>query len=578
MSQMTNRDLTIKGLKMGTHETIWDLKVLLYKNASSVRRDKAMALIDNGEFGDVLQERVSLITKLHNFLVSQIVLGASHITIKSYLRSFWGFIKWFESENIAFTEDTIISLFGLWTEYLIDRVFRTKELSHFTAYKQASIVANIIARTLSLPGSKPGHNLMLNTRLSRPNKTKKTLGTQADKQNLSNTFEFGKTLTKICYCLDLATVRGSLPIKITLEDYKVITIAGNLLYPDLDIETIEHPDIKRGAIAKRKALPTDVSLFENNKRSNILNIRIGAELLIFLGQTGMNLRQAASLRSEDFRWKTNGEDYDVFRVYKGRRHGEAIFSCYNSYRDHLQTYLKWLNETGLKEIDDRLFPLLSRGMIRSEATPINLSSIKNLFKKHDLNYFTPSDLRKTRVNWLIRHTDDLAVTAGQMGHTPEVLVQDYLRPHHQRATSEIISFHDNYIPSALPPGPGVCVGQANPHKMASAADEAPVPDCISPEGCIFCTHHKDVMSQDYCWKLTSHIKLKHLELGGYKPSRKNYTHPACLVIDRLNLKLNAIAKSSAVREQWVVEARDSIRAGHYHPHWSGFINLLEGMK
>lgn len=575
---MTNRDLTIKGLRMGTHETIWDLKVLLYKNASSVRRDKVIAIIDNGEFGDVLQERVSLITKLHNFLTGQIVSGASHITIKTYLRHFWSFVSWLESENITFTEDTIVSRFNIWTEHLIDRSYNKRNLKHFTAYKTASTTANILARTLSLPGSKPGHTLMLNTRLSRPNKTKKTLGTQADKQNLSSTFDFGKILTKICHCLDLDTVRGSLPIKVALEADKVITIAGNLLYPDLDVETIEHPVIKRNAIAKRQTLAEGISLFENNKRSNILNIRIGAELLIFLAQTGMNLRQAASLRSGDFRWKTNGEDYDVFRVYKERRHGEAIFSCYNSYRDHLQTYLKWLNDTGLKKLDDRLFPLLSRGMIRSEATSINLSSIKNLFKKHGLNYFTPSDLRKTRVNWLIRHTDDLALTAGQMGHTPAVLVQDYLRPHHQRATSEIISFHNNYLPSKLPPGPGVCVGQANPQKITSVTDEAPVPDCISPEGCIFCTHHKDIMSQDYCWKLASHIRLKNLELGGYKPSKKNYTHPACLVIDRLNLKLDAIAKSSAIRELWVIEARDSIRAGHYHAQWSGFINLLEGIK
>ncbi len=49
------------------------------------------------------------------------------------------------------------------------------------------------------------------------------------------------------------------------------------------------------------------------------------------------------------------------------------------------------------------------------------------------------------------------------------------------------------------------------------------------------------------------------------------------MINRINLKLDAIAKSSSIREQWVVEARDSIRSGHYHPQWSGFINLLEGM-
>jgi hypothetical protein len=292
----------------------------------------------------------------------------------------------------------------------------------------------------------------------------------------------------------------------------------------------------------------------------------------------MNLAQAVLLKSEDYRWQTNGEDYDVFRVYKGRRQGESIFSCYNTYREHLQNYLKWLNDTGFKSLDDRLFPLLSRGMVRSTASKTTLSSVKNLFKRNELIFINPSELRNTRVNWLIRHTDDISLTASQMGHTADVLVRDYLRPHHQRATSEIISFHDNYDPSLAAPGPGVCVGKAHPQSISQASKDAPVPDCISPEGCIFCTHHKDIMSYDYCWKLASHLKIKKIELGEYKPSNKHYTHPACLVIDRLNLKLEAIAKSSSIRDQWVIDARDSIRAGNYHPQWSGFINLLEEMK
>ncbi len=563
---------------MGTHETAWDLKVLLYKNATSVRRDKVMKRIDNGDFGNRLPERATLVMKLYDMLMGLLISGSSHRTIKTYLEQVWKFFAAIDKNNLPCTEEEIVSSFKIWTEYLLARVNQKKDLSHFTAYKTASIIANIIAKTLSLPGSKPGHSLMLNTRLSRPNKNKPVLGTQADKQNLANTFQFGRILTAICHSLDLATVRGPVPIKIKLSEEKVITIAGNLKDPDLDVSTIENPAVRRTAILKRQALPDDVSLFEVNKRSNILNLRIEAELLIFLAQTGMNLAQAVLLKSEDYRWQTNGEDYDVFRVYKGRRQGESIFSCYNTYREHLQNYLKWLNDTGFKSLDDRLFPLLSRGMVRSTASKTTLSSVKNLFKKNELTFINPSELRNTRVNWLIRHTDDISLTASQMGHTADVLVRDYLRPHHQRATSEIISFHNDYDPSLAAPGPGVCVGKSHPQSISQASKDAPVPDCISPEGCIFCTHHKDIMSYDYCWKLASHLRIKKLELGEYKPSNKHYTHPACLVIDRLNLKLEAIAKSSSIRGQWVMDARDSIRAGNYHPQWSGFINLLEEMK
>lgn len=575
---MTNQDLTIKGLMIGTHAEPWDLRVLLHKNATSIRRDKVIELINNGDFDEIVNERVYLVHLFHNMLMNLLVSGTSQSTIKSYLEKLWSFIRWIDSNDLPCSEDTIISSFEVWIEYLIDRVFYKKDLKHYVAYKRASTIANIIAKALSIPGTKPGHNLMLNTRLSRPNKNKSTSSTQVDKQNLSNTFEFGRILTSICQSLNLATVRGPIPIRITLDNHKVIIIAGNLIDPDLDALTIKSSSDRKKAIIARQALPEGNSLFESNKRSNILNIRIGAELLIFLAQTGMNLAQAFSLKSEDFRWQTNGEDYDVFRVYKGRRQGEAIFSCYNTYREHLQNYLKWLSETELKELDDRLFPFINRGIIPARSSKNILGSIKILFEKNELEFVNPSELRKTRVNWLIRHTGDLELTASQMGHTPGVLVRDYLRPHYQRATSEIISFHNNYNPSIAAPGPGVCVGQNNPQKITIAPDEAPAPDCISPDGCIFCTHHKDIMSSDYCWKLASHLRLKTLELGEYKPSEKNYVHPACLVIDRLNLKLESIAKSSSIREQWVIEARDSIRAGNYHSQWSGFINLLEEMK
>lgn len=575
---MNNQDLLLKGIMIGTHAEPWDLRVLLYKDATSVKRNEVNELIDNGYFGEIVSDRVSVVYLLHNMFTSLLVSGIAQPTITSYLRNLWDFLRWVDSNNLPCSEDTIVSSFDAWTEHLVYRVFYKKDLKHYVAYKRASTVANVIAKALSMPGNKPGHNLMLNTRLTRPSKHKSSLSTQADKQNLAYTFEFGRILTAICQKLDLVTVRGPVPIRLSFDNNKVITIAGNLINPDLDVSTIRSSSDRTRAIKARQALPDGESLFESNKRSNILNIRIGAELLIFLAQTGMNLAQADSLKSEDFRWQSNGEDYDVFRVYKGRRQGEAIFSCYNTYREHLQTYLKWLNDTGLKELDDRLFPFINRGIIPARCSQRTLGSIRILFKKNDLKFINPSELRNTRVNWLIRHTDNLNLTADQMGHSPEVLVRDYLRPHHQRATSEIINFHNSYIPSIESPGPGVCIGQSRPQKITSAPDEAPIPDCISPEGCIFCTHHRDIMSPDYCWKLASHLRLKTLELGEYKPSEKNYTHPACLVINRINLKLDAIAKSSSIREQWVVEARDSIRSGHYHPQWSGFINLLEGMK
>lgn len=65
----------------------------------------------------------------------------------------------------------------------------------------------------------------------------------------------------------------------------------------------------------RQPLESGVSIFDTEKRNSILNFRIEAELLIFIAQTGMNLAQAVGLKRESYRWKSDGDDVEVFRVY-----------------------------------------------------------------------------------------------------------------------------------------------------------------------------------------------------------------------------------------------------------------------
>lgn len=574
---MSELDLTVKGLALGTHETPWNLQVLLYKGATSVRRDVAIQAISDGKFRDIVQDRLPFIIRLHEVLKSYVSKGSSQQTLRTYLERIWSFYSWIDITDMPSTEKAIIPTFKAWTEHLLNRVKVNKDIAQMTAYKRASIIANLIAKALDLPGAKPGHSLMLTTRLKRPKKPTKVLSTKADKQNLVDTFEFGHTLTTICNHLDIKTVRGSLPIEILLNENKFLTVAGNLIDPYLDVSTIENSGVKKRAIIARQPLAENISLLETHKRSSILNLRIESELLIFIAQTGMNLSQAVALSKSTYRWQSDGEDYEVFRVYKGRREGEAIFRCYKAYRDHLQTYLDWLDETELSQNDERLFPMMSRGMIRTETSKVSISTLKKLFKKHGLIFINPTQLRNTRINWLLRQTDDLNLTAEQMGHTTEVLLKDYLRPHHQRASSEIIEFHNLIDPAQLAPGPGLCVDSHQPKQVVDFPENAPKPDCISPEGCLFCEKHRDVMSSEYCWKLASHLQLKRLETNLYKPSEHNHIHPGNRVMDRITSKLKAISDGSEIRNTWVKDAQNSIRSGKYHPAWDGYIRLLEVM-
>ena len=49
------------------------------------------------------------------------------------------------------------------------------------------------------------------------------------------------------------------------------------------------------------------------------------------------------------------------------------------------------------------------------------------------------------------------------------------------------------------------------------------------------------------------------------------------MIDRIQEKLKVIEQGSEIREQWVQQAKDNIRAGRYHPYWDGHIKLLEAI-
>lgn len=573
---MSEIDLTFPNYPIGTHQIPWDLKILLYKGAANVARKSAMASLETGELGSPIEERFPLVIGFHEVISSMISLGKSRALIESSLEVLWRLFAWSDKNSQDISSKNVIDIFKRWTEFQIYRNQVKKEISANYAYRQVSRMADLIAKALQLPGVKPGRNLVLQTRMRKPTEKKRVLGAEADKQNLEHTFAYGHVLTKICEALDLETVRGRLPIHIDVGNDSILTLAGSLMNPNMDTNAIKHKTVRRNAERARAPLTEDESLLDRHKRSGILNQRIEAELLIFIAQTGMNLTQAASLEKESYRWKSNGEDLEVFRVYKGRRSGEAIFRCFKSYREHLEKYMLWLDESGFSDHDNRLFPLLSRGMIRARGAKVKFSTTKETFKKINLAFIGPKQLRKTRVNWLLRRSRDLNLTAEQMAHDKGVLLRDYEMPHHQSAAAEIINFHNATDPAFSPPGPGICIdGGNNPESIAELPKEAPKPDCVSPEGCLFCTKHRDIMSSEYCWKLTSHSHIKSLETALYKPSSEQEIHPGYRVIDRITQKLAAIGSGSQIRAMWVKEAKDSIRSGKYHPYWDGHIKLLE---
>lgn len=558
-------DLTFPMIHYGKFEVPLDLRSLLYQGGAGTNAKIVSKFIADGKLGMPIANRQSLVIKIHEFICGKLVEGGSRESIKTTIRRLREFYIWVDMAQRPITLDSVETLYIEWTDYLLHKQRIVCDIAEIHVYQCAVAVAKVFDEILQFRSG-----LLSKTRIRRPKHFGPILGTTADKQNLEQAFIFGQSLLDITEALSADSIRGSLPVTIRFRTGKVIEEWTKLRPPDL-LKTLKE-NIKSSTrlhtINKRIAWEADNSV---RTRHVLINLRIESEMLIFIAQTGMNLEQVHTLKMGRFRYRSHLDGYEVHRVYKGRRHGEVAFEIFSEYREFFERYLSWRG-TIFPDDEGLLFPLITVG--RETQRP-HFSMVKKYCKKLDIRFIPPRELRKTRINWLLRRSKDPAMVAEMHAHTQETLIKHYEQPSLQIALVEINRFHMRTDPSLTPPGPGLCV-EALPQAIQSIPAEATVPDCISPAGCLFCTHQRDIDSADYVWSLISYRHLKSLELAGYRsPIKSNQLHPAAIAVERITNKLNNLKQSNDRRRLWVIEALARIEENYYHPRWEGFIRLME---
>ena len=171
---------------------------------------------------------------------------------------------------------------------------------------------------------------------------------------------------------------------------------------------------------------------------------------------------------------------------------------------------------------------------------------------------------------MLRRTNDPELTANEKQHSIGTLLNVYEKPSQQRAMVQVSNFWSKHDPSMLAAGPGSCVGK-HPELLPDVHTNVTKPDCKTPAGCLFCNHQRDIDSLDHVWSLASFRLLKSFELAGQRDpvsKRVPSKHPALLTIERITDKLEFIAKSSQIRDEWVKEALIRVEEGRYHSDWT----------
>jgi hypothetical protein len=497
---------------------------------------------------------------IRDFILGRLTDGTSRFTVHEWLKEIKNFYKWCDSIQEDLKSENAVVLYLEWTASLSEKIHLTRA-SIRTAYDKAHKVGLVLDDALELETS-----LIRQSRLRKP---RGKLIATLDKQNLEDTLKFGIALTDVCNQLTGEVIRGKLPVIIKFRGGKTVEEWARLI-PSDRLKAFSQTTVasKLAKVKKARDLwESDTSL---RTRKSIANIRIEAELLIFIAQTGMNLSQVQNLRVGQFSYSSHANGYLVSRVYKGRKGGEVHFPIYSEYRPFFERYLSWLKAMALYVEEGRLFPLISMGAVHSVPA---FRSTKRICSKLDLRFIGPASLRKSRINWLARQTGSVELTAEMAQHSRQTLLRNYLQPNHQIAVAEITRFHHRTDPTYAPPAPGLCIS-VSPVPEVGVHENTPKPDCISPAGCMFCVHHRDIDSSDHVWSLMSYRQLKILELSAYRPSADSLQiHPARLVIERITEKLASFGSDNELQNSWLIEGAARIEEGHFHPMWDGFLQL-----
>ncbi len=562
-------NLTFPSIPVGKNETPLDLTRLLYKGGASVRRNWAKHAIQEGLLGGILPERVDLVLLVHEAIAAKLASGGSSHTARTQIQLLEKFFAWTDK-----TEEVLLSVAGLkeaylrWAEHLLYRNKVLKDQSDYTVYTVARCVGQILDSVLGRPTP-----MIELTKIREPRRRRAPVGAAADKQHLQGTFAFGNLLQDICDGLALKVVWGARPVRIPIRTGGSIVLWMGLRIRDAEQQARQTLKNSLKAEARNAAYDNDPRL---SRRADLVNMRVLAEMLMFIGQTGMNLAQANTLKLRHFSYSSDIEGYKV-REYKARRGGEVLFEIFKEYRGHFERYLEW--RRSLFPNCAEVFPLMRRGAHASHRPCFEL--IQNACKQAGVPWISPSILRGTRVNWLLRRSGDADLTAELAQHHKKTLIQIYEVPSQQRAFTEVTRFWQDADPVLAGHGktravaPGSCDGV--PAMSFGKPESAPSPDCIRPSGCLWCEHHRDIDSFDYVWAMSCFWHLKVIELSKYCPQvgAPLAAHPAEQGIRRLRDKLAWFRDSNSARRAWVEEALTRIEEGYFHGEWAHLIQAIE---
>ncbi|CAE6796727.1 hypothetical protein R75461_04987 [Paraburkholderia nemoris] len=563
------RGLDFPAMDYGPRQVPITMCALLFRGGARQDRRNVERVLQSGDLGPEIPQRIPLVIDIHRYLTAELVAGGSPHTLRDSVDKMRWFYTYADELGVDPDKANVRWLFNKWTRHLQDQIV-ARRLKKATAFQRGTGVSRMLAAALDTDRN----SITRGSHLQSDSSKKKSLGVETDKQNLQHTFEFGNDIIDIIQCLTATTCLGPLPVPISLRSGATIPLWCGLI-PEEKVRALTAPelcmphDVKEAkAVRERRSNDNSVSF-----RRPIINFRIQAEFLLFISQTGMNAAPACALKIGDFRYESFQNGYRV-RKYKNRKRGGVEFEIFSEYRPLFERYLEFRSEFFPTNQTDLLFPLTGDGS-QPNRHGFRPQSLKKFFRSVGRIFVNAKDLRQTRINWLLRQTDDPGIVAELGQHSEQTMFRSYIRPNHQRAIREWSEFFAAYDSHLESPAPGSCEERA-PLRSDAFVSTSPQPDCKNPAGCLFCFHYRGINNFDYVWSLFSFRELKILELANYKKiAGTSVNNPVMMSVERVTDIVDELKQKGTLQHEWWSEAQSRMLERHHHPRWAGFISLSE---
>lgn len=558
--------LAIQIRPAGREAYVYDLRILLFLGGAALAPQQNDMQEVRKTLGEPIFERIPLLIDIHNLLCFQIQMGAGQRSIFARIMNLRHFFKFCESMDLALEHSIESARLALtkWIEHLWTKI-RRHEIKEQTGQ---SYIWQILAIYREIFNS---HIEELVGRTTLP------VGCYENRRNekvdINAVDKFLIDLEDIIDSLSLEAIRGNWPIKISFRSGETINYNGQGRKPNNAIYPLSKKSPNYYRCKKRNE---DISY---KMRKLPISLRTEAELLAFIGTTGLNLQVALDLKITDINYQSFGDQYQV-SGFKNRKHDKVEVRIPKSYRSKLETWLTFRSQAFSEFEIEKLFPFLSH---KNKESTIGgergFPFVESILNQAGKSRFTPSTLRYVRAQKLIRTSaigGDLRKVASELQHSAPTLLRNYVKGSQQMATVELSQYF-NIIPAGKNENRvrsgGDCGKPNSPKKIDTNLGLVATPDCINPSGCLFCSHYRAIEGFDYALSILSYKEFLKLRLN---LTKSNFGLDPIIVsaIEKIDEIVTYLKGLSRRMNTDIQDAAEKIKEGNFHPTWHGWIEML----